>query len=124
MRHVEHRKKWTKTDPGAGLFRRLALGALCGAFADFHETRRQRPLSVARLNGALAKKDAIAPDRDRADDRTRIDVMDLPAVVATIAFAIVSRRDPPQYRRTARGAEARIGRKHTASLQDEPAVSV
>jgi len=122
--YIEHRKKRPESDARAGFFDRLTLGALCSAFADLHEPGWKRPLSIPRLDGALAKQDLIAPHGNRAYYRSGIYVVNLAAVIAAIALAIVAGRNPAQHRRTAHGAEARIGRKHGISLQDEALLKV
>src|SRR5205807_10470248 len=112
VRNVEHREQRSEPNACPGFFRRFAFRALRSALADLHEARRQRPLAVARLDGALAKKNSFAPDRYRPDDRPRIHVVNLAALIAAVALAIVAGWDPTQHRRTANRAKARISRKH------------
>jgi hypothetical protein len=69
-RHVQQGEQLAKLDIRTSFFLGFAHGGLGGGFIVFHEAGRQRPVAVARLDGALAQQDlqlAVAlPDRDRA----------------------------------------------------------
>src|SRR6185503_12363398 len=78
----------------AGFLEGLARRALRGGFAVFHEAGRQRPVAVARLDGAPAQENPVLPLRQAADHQPGVLVMDAAAGVAEIARQRIARRHP------------------------------
>jgi len=91
VRHRDHRVGSIKRDARAGFLMGFAQGRLGNALLVFHETSRQRPAAVARLDGAPAEQNLVFPDRQGADDQTRISVVDGAALVANVTRNAVAR---------------------------------
>ena len=78
-------------DARTGFFQGLAHGGLRRRFGVLHESGRQRPESVARLDGAATKEDSPIPFDDAADDDFRVLVVDRFAARADVARQRVAR---------------------------------
>ncbi len=63
------------------------MGAILEGFAVLQKTGGQRPIALARFNGALAQQHLFAPNRQAASDDLRVDVMN---VVTTRAHKALS----------------------------------
>src|SRR5262249_10686111 len=81
-------------DLGAGLFPRLAQGAVGRGLVQLEVAGGQRPVSAPRMDGAAAEEDAVLPAADRADDDLGVLVGDEAAVAADQPLAVVPRGHP------------------------------
>src|SRR5690606_39802687 len=80
-------------------------GALGRRFAQLHEPRRQRPLSIAGFDGSPAKQHTVAEDGYDTDHVARVLVVHRPALVTDVPHAIVFGRDTPAKGCAADGTE-------------------
>ncbi len=105
VRDVDQRIHVADFDSRAGFFCSFSGRRLRSGFVVFHEARRQRPLAIARLDGAAAQQDAVFPLGNGTDDHLRIAVMDRAAGIADVPGQGVAGRDPAHDRGAALGAE-------------------
>ncbi len=61
---------------GFGFLLGFPTRTLASGFADFHETGWKSPGPITRLDRFAAKQHLLAPNGDRARDRSRLDVVD------------------------------------------------
>jgi hypothetical protein len=102
--HVEQREQILQFDARAGFFDCLAYRALGRGLAQFHETCRQRPQAVSRLDVATAQQHLLAPDRHRAHHVEGVLVVHLAAGGADRAVTVVVGRHAVLGRRAADAA--------------------
>src|SRR4051812_15831350 len=81
-RHGNQAERREQLDLGAGFFERFPNRALCSRLVVLHEAGGQRPIAVARLDGAAAQKHLALVFGHRADDEARILIVDVAALVA------------------------------------------
>src|SRR3954468_19375050 len=105
----DEREGLAELEARPGLFERLARRGRGGGLAVLHEARRQRPVTVARLDRAAAEQDPSRVLGDRAYDHDRVLVVDHPARVAQPARQAVARRHAARERRGAVRAEFHPG---------------
>ena len=74
--HIEQREEALQRELRAGLFQRLASGALGHRFVELHEAGRQRPFAPTRLDVAFAKQNLAAPVGHGPDDDQGVLVVD------------------------------------------------
>src|SRR5690606_13345247 len=86
VRHADEHEQFARLDLGAGFLAGLARRAFRRALAVFHETRRQRPETVSRLDRAPAQQHAALVLGHGADDQLGIEVVDGAAAVADVAW--------------------------------------
>ena len=111
--HIEQCKGVQVNCGGTGFFERLARCAFGRGLAVFHEAGRQGPVTVARLDGALAQQNLLAIDGDAADHHLRVFVMN----------AAAGRADCAQMRVTGRH-DALNARAAIAAMMQRRAVNV
>ena len=69
-------KQGTELEMGFGFLLGFPARTLAGGFAEFHETGRKSPGPITRLDRLAAKQHLLAPNGDRARDRSRLDLRD------------------------------------------------
>ena len=74
-------------DFGTGFFAGFAAGGLFDGFAVFHKSGWQRPVTLARLDGAPAQQHLSAPGRQATGDNIGVLIMNGLALLADVAQA-------------------------------------
>src|SRR3546814_1300962 len=96
----------------------FARCALCAALAKLHEAGRERPQTEARLDVATTHQHpAISVFRNHADDQFRIQILDMSAAAADVAWQMIAVRNAEGGRLPTEMAEADRSEEHTSELQ-------
>ena len=83
----------SRADSGGRLFHGFARGAFLQRLAKFQVAGGQRPKPAARLDGAAAHQDLAVQGHDGADDDLGVLIVDMAAIGADHALAVVALRD-------------------------------
>ena len=93
MRYIEDTIKTHINGARLSLFPHFPSSTLLGRLTVFHETRRQCPFTIARLNRALAEQHLVADRRNTAANNFGINVENLVTGWANIALTIFALGD-------------------------------
>lgn len=90
---VENRIEAVQIYWGSGFLQRFPAGSFKGGLTVLHKPGRQGPETLAWLDRTSTKQNSIALKRQRASNNARVLVVNMGAMRANMAFAIVALRN-------------------------------
>src|SRR3546814_825258 len=109
IRHIDDHQQIIDLHIDLRFLHGFARCALCAALAKLHEAGRERPQTEARLDVATTHQHpAISVFRNHADDQFRIQILDMSAAAADVAWQMIAVRNAEGGRLPTEMAEADV----------------